>query len=67
MRLSFSIMRSKLSAISEVLLNDVPIGVYISTANWLRSATGISSCGSLVISHPPNIIVPKPTAKAVRL
>lgn len=36
-----------------VLSSEVPVGRYISTANWLRSAVGIIFCGRMVMSTAP--------------
>ena len=62
-RLSLRSMSAKLSATSAVRLTDVPVGVYISTANWLRSAAGISFCGTWPIITTPAAIdtTPRPT------
>ena len=53
MRLSLRRMCSKESAMAVVLSSEVPVGRYISTANWLRSAVGIIFCGRMVMSTAP--------------
>ena len=58
-------MRSSESAITAVFSNDVPEGRYISTANWLRSAMGISFCGIVFINNTPSTTAATPRASVV--
>lgn len=49
-------MCSSESATNAVFSVDEPVGRKISTANWLRSATGSIFCGSFVIMPSPATI-----------